>query len=140
MGRKYITKAREAILDYLREIQGEHVTVKDVYDHFHGSSEKIGKTTIYRQLDEFVKEGLVKRCILDGNEGTCFEYVGKSEELSEDVYHVKCESCGRLMHLQCKEVSELWNHLLDEHSFQMDPYKTVIYGRCGSCMAREKDG
>lgn len=57
---------------------------------------------------------------------------------ASDNYHVKCESCGRLVHLQCKEVSELWNHLLEKHSFKMNPQMTVIYGQCGNCISKNE--
>jgi len=137
MRSKYSTKAREAILNHLKEKEGQHLTVKDVYDYFGAENNRIGKTTIYRQLDEFVKEGIVKRCVVDGGGATFFEYVGTRDDAS-DNYHVKCESCGRLVHLQCKEVSELWNHLLEKHSFKMNPQMTVIYGQCGNCISKNE--
>lgn len=136
MRNRYVTRAREAIIEYLAEKCGQHLTVKDVYAYFEGQSQKIGMTTIYRQLDELVKEGLVKRCLVGDNGGTCFEYVGNSENNDSDSYHIKCDSCGKLMHLQCKEVSDLWNHLLEEHSFKIDSQKTVIYGYCGECLSK----
>ena len=46
---------------------------------------------------------------------------------------MKCELCGRLIHLECDELEELGGHLKAEHGFVINPLRTVFYGLCTDC-------
>ena len=38
-----------------------------------------------------------------------------------------------LIHLDCRELQEIREHLLEEHGFAWDAGRTVLYGICGNC-------
>ena len=131
---KYRTKQREILLEYLRRIPGVHITVKDACEYFEEQGTAIGQTTVYRQLERMVDEGLVNKYIIDGVGSACFEYVADEEPCDKEAcFHCKCEKCGKLIHLHCEELAEIQTHLLEEHSFRMDPLRTVFYGICEEC-------
>ncbi|MBQ7623877.1 MAG: transcriptional repressor [Clostridia bacterium] len=133
--RKYKTKQRETLLGYLKSVPGVHITVADVCEHFKGRGEAIGRATVYRQLESLVSEGVVNKYVIDGVSPACFEYM-KEHAAGEDTevcYHCKCEMCGRVIHLHCDELSGTRAHLLSEHSFMLDPKRTVFYGLCERC-------
>lgn len=133
---KYKTKQRERLLKYLESVSGSHVTAADVCAYFKAGGENIGQSTIYRQLESLVDEGIINKYIIDGNSPACFEYVGADHHADAEVcYHCKCEKCGKLIHLHCEELEEIQTHLLDEHRFRMDPIRTVFYGLCENCAA-----
>ena len=46
---------------------------------------------------------------------------------------MKCEKCGKLLHMDCSEITELNEHLKAEHGFTIDPLRTVFYGICAEC-------
>ena len=103
----YKTKQMTEILTFLKSVQGRHVTVNEICDFFREKGISVGTTTIYRQLEKMVKEGLVAKYVIDGSSSACFEYIGDHGEEHENCYHCKCEKCGKLIHLQCNEVEIL---------------------------------
>lgn len=132
---KYKTKHSAELIAYLQSIPGRHFTVGDVGDYFKGRGKPMGTTTIYRQLDRLVEEGLVNKYIIDATSPACFEYVGESHlEGEETCFHCKCEKCGKLIHMHCGELEMIQAHLKAEHSFMLDPLRTVFYGICSDCV------
>ena len=134
MHSKYKTRQRERLLSYFETLPGVHLTAADVCDFFKTQENPIGQSTIYRQLESLVQEGLLKKYILEGNHSACFEYVEPhSHQKAEICFHCKCEKCGKLIHLHCGELEELQSHLLSAHHFKPNPLRTVFYGLCEEC-------
>lgn len=73
---QYKTKQMTEILTYLKSVQGQHVTVNDILRHFQEQGIAVGTTTVYRQLDKMVKEGIVAKYVVDEKSSACFEYIG----------------------------------------------------------------
>ena len=83
---RYKTKQMTELHTFLQSVQGQHVTVQEIREYFKGREIAVGTTTIYRQLEKMVKEGL------EGTNSACFEYIGESETSDyESCYHCKCE-------------------------------------------------
>ena len=123
MGSKapYQTKQMAQLLSYLRTVEGTHVTVADVCLHFKEQGITIGTTTVYRNLERMVEQGLVAKYNVDGTSSACFEYLGAEEHCHKtSCFHCKCEKCGKLIHLHCEDVVKLEQHLMESHGFQMD--------------------
>ncbi|MCR5473983.1 MAG: transcriptional repressor [Lachnospiraceae bacterium] len=132
---KYKTKQREILLGYFETNPGVHVTAGDICEFFRSSGILIGQSTIYRNLESLVDEGIINKYNIDRNSPACFEYVRPdSHEDVETCFHCKCEKCGKLIHLHCDELDEMQAHLMKEHSFRLDPMRTVFYGLCEQCM------
>ena len=136
---KYKTKQQEEILVYLREVEGEHVTVADILAHFKDMGNPIGTATVYRHLEKMVDEGIVNKYSIDGTSSACFEYIGSGSHSSDGCFHYKCEKCGKLVHLHCDEFKELAEHLSREHNFKLNPMRTVFYGICKECREENDD-
>jgi len=132
----YQTKQKQEILAYLQRRPGKHVTVNDLYTYFQHKNIVVGKTTIYRHLEQLVEQGVVAKYILEENQGACFEYLGDHDDLPLSI-HCKCERCGKLLHVACHEEAHLEQHLLKQHGFSVNPLRTVFYGVCAAC--RKKD-
>ncbi|MBQ9032901.1 MAG: transcriptional repressor [Parasporobacterium sp.] len=131
---KYKTKQREILVDYLQTVTGRHITVSDICESLKEQGLTIGQSTVYRQLECMVDEGLVNKYIIDGNSPACFEFLGDHQEAEQEIcFHCKCEKCGRLIHLHCEELKMIQGHLLDHHRFTLNPLRTVFYGICENC-------
>ena len=129
MGTKapYQTKQMKQILAYLQTIEGTHVTAADVCSYFKEQGINVGTTTVYRNLEKMVEQGLVAKYNVDGTSSACFEYLGAEEHCHKiSCFHCKCEKCGKLIHLHCEDVVKLEQHLMDSHGFRMDPCRTVF--------------
>ena len=130
----YHTKQQKALLDYIKETRGGHFTAADVYNHMKNEGFGVGQTTVYRQLEKFVDEGIVNKYILENNSSACFEYVGEDSHSDCDIcFHCKCEKCGKLIHMHCDELEGIKDHLEAEHDFLLTPHRTVFYGICKEC-------
>ena len=127
--KRYNTRRKAEVLDYLKTRAGEHVTAADIRAHFLARGENIGDATIYRQLDHLLSDGLVHKYPLEG--GACYEYAPDGE--GAGCFHCKCVSCGTLIHLHCHELEKVGGHLAAHHGFRLDFPRTVLYGLCGEC-------
>ncbi len=127
----YKTKQRDAILRYMQEHQEHHVTVNQISDSFAGA---IGVTTIYRHLEKLLEQGLIRKYTVDGA-GACFQYA--EDRQCREHFHLMCEKCGCLIHLECSHLNGLSGHILEEHGFRIDPFRTVFYGLCRDCIKEE---
>ena len=135
---KYKTKQRDRLISYLETVPGQHITAFDVCEAFRQDGAPIGQSTVYRQLESLVGEGVLNKYIIDEKSPACFEYVrSASHQGPGTCFHCKCEKCGRLIHLHCEELEEIRNHLLGEHGFRLDPRRTVFYGICEACQQAE---
>lgn len=131
---KYNTKHSNDILFYLQENPGVHLTAQEICRHLNDSGRKVGLTTVYRQIERLVESGLVNKYVTDGSESACFEYIGNDGQMHDkNCFHCKCTGCGKLIHLECGEISHLENHLLSDHDFILDMTRTVFYGLCNEC-------
>ena len=138
MGNKgtYETKQRKILMEYLRSTAGAHITAGDVCGYFRERGSSIGQTTVYRQLEKMVAEGIVSKYLIDSSSPACFEYIPEErQEQVQTCFHCKCEKCGRLIHMHCDELAAIEEHLSREHHFYLDPLRTVFYGVCEECRA-----
>ena len=136
---KYKTKQRESIINCLMLHEGQHITASDICAYFKENGMSVGQSTVYRQLESLVDEGVIKKYIIDPNTPACFEYIHPEASFKEEVFfHCKCEKCGKLIHLHCDELKEIESHLYKHHNFKINPLRTVFYGICDECMSSVK--
>lgn len=131
-GMHYRSKNRDALISYLRDREGDHVTVNEIHDHFRQSGSSMGVATIYRQLEQLVADGQMRKYLVDSSSAACFEYIGAQEGHARFV-HCKCEKCGRILHIDRSEIEEMARLLEERSGFRMDNVQTVLYGVCGDC-------
>lgn len=126
----YKTKQRDEIVEFFNSHRGKCYTAKDLIKSGEVSS---GEATVYRTLSKLAGQGILKR-FTDGD-AACYQ-LNESEECSRH-FHLKCESCGKLIHMDCDFMADMSRHIEQSHSFFVDIGKTVIYGLCGECKERE---
>jgi len=134
--KNYNTRQRAAILDYIVSLDGAHVTAAQIVSHFAGEGAPIGRTTIYRHLDKLTESGALRRYTTDGISGACYQLADGRQDCHTHL-HLKCEDCGELLHLECDVLGELQRHVLDAHAFSVNAGKTVLYGKCESCLPKK---
>ena len=132
----YNTKQREAILTYIKSLEGAHVTAAQIAEHFEKESISVGRVTIYRHLEKLMVRGKLRRYTTDGTSGFCYQYIDDRVDCLNHM-HLKCEGCGELLHMECDKLDEINNHVLYEHAFRIDTLKTVLYGKCKGCLQSE---
>ncbi len=118
----YKTKQRDAILQYFSDKPHTSHTARDVIDAC-----GISEATVFRSLTHLTDEGLLKRFTTP--HGSTYQYSG----CGGHHMHLKCKSCGTLVHLECSFAEEIMRHFAAEHHFALDKEETVFYGFCEEC-------
>ena len=129
----YKTRQQDLLLSCFKALQNRHFTAEDVRAYFLKKNISIGIATIYRQIEKFVAQGVVQKYFLGEQNAACFEYMGEKCHKDVSHFHLKCEKCGKLIHLECHDLEQLSSHLMAEHGFALDAFRTVFYGVCQSC-------
>ena len=132
----YHTRQREMILKCLKEHKAEHVTVDSLMAFLKDEGASVGQTTVYRNLDKLMREGVVVKYAGMEGQAACYQYADCGGEPGAH-YHLICVDCGQMIHLQCDYLDEMTAHLLEHHQFGIDRFKTVIYGLCKKCAAKK---
>ena len=115
---KYKTKQRSAVIEYIEANKDKQITVNDILTHFNLDSEKkVSQTTIYRCLDSLVKEGKIKKSYSEKISASCYQYIEKS---CKNHYHLKCEKCGEIFHIEQDILSSLENNIGKSYNFKID--------------------
>ena len=122
----YNTKKKDIIYGVVKG-QGKEFTVKDIYNRVKGST---GLTTVYRVIDKLVSDGIIKKYIKDDNV-ICYQYLEDCDKSNH--FYLKCDACGKLVHVDCDCIRNLFNHILDEHDFVPYDKQFVINGLCSEC-------
>ena len=128
----YKTSQKEMLLDFLVKNKEKHTNVQEISAYLRSEGTPVGTATIYRQLDRLVESGNVRKFVIDGKTGACYQYIENEKECREH-FHLKCLSCGKLIHLSCGQLIGINRHIAEHHGF------TVFYGKCAECSAAESE-
>lgn len=133
--KEYKTEQRTILLNYLKENSDREFSIDGLAGELEKiSSGRIGKSTVYRQVRELCRSGLLRRFRKEGKT-VVYQYMAHGDDCCNH-FHLKCTSCGRLIHLECTDAENLAKHIKEKHDFTLDLSKTVLYGLCREC--REK--
>ena len=127
----YHTKQREIIESYINSFDGNHFTVDSLCAELLKNGETVGRTTVYRCLEKLCGDSTLRKYHKGLGESACYQYID-GEHCSEH-FHLKCECCGSLIHIECDELNLISAHIKEHHNFNINPLKTVFYGVCESC-------
>lgn len=123
----YNTKQRDEIVEFFSRHRGKCFSAKDI---IRSGEIKSGEATVYRTLSKLAENGVLKR-FTDGASGACYQLAESSD--CDKHFHLKCEKCGKLIHVDCGFMAEIKQHIESDHDFYVDLGKTVFYGLCGAC-------
>lgn len=123
----YNTEQKKLIQECLMENSSVYVSVEEISNYLHNKGVQVGTTTIYRYLNLLEKSGALR--VENIKNTRYFQYI---VEDCKNHYHLKCEKCGKIEHLDCDEINGLCNHVKKDHNFVIS-HKNVIYGTCGLC-------
>lgn len=129
----YKTKQKDIISECIREFKTEHFSVDDVLERITSQGESIGRSTVYRYLEDLHSKGELIKYKFDEKDVACYQNKGCDKC---DHFHLKCTSCSKLFHAECSFFDNLTEHIDEHHKFQIDASKIVLYGLCQEC--REK--
>ena len=130
----YTTKQQQAVLRCLELRREESLSAADLAEDLRQMGCPVGLATIYRQLEKLEAAGRVHK--VHTEEGAFFQFC-PHPEADHGCFLLRCEACGRMVHLDCGHLEDLCRHLEAQHHFRIDPRQTVLTGRCQSCVEKE---
>ncbi len=128
----YNTKQRDEIVDFFGRHRGTCFTAKEL---IRSGEISVGEATVYRTLSKLTNQGVLKR-YTDGDNGAAYQL--NESEKCDSHFHLKCERCMKIIHMDCSFMAEMKQHIESSHDFNVDIGRTVIYGICGECAEKEK--
>lgn len=128
----YKTKQKTAIMQCVKNMGDKHFTIDALCEILIKNGNAVGRTTVYRFVEKLSAEGVLRKYTMPQGESACYQYVGDHNHCHEH-FHLKCEKCGSLIHMDCDEMNSLAEHIKSHHGFILNPLKTVIYGVCEGC-------
>jgi Fur family transcriptional regulator, ferric uptake regulator len=126
-GGRRVTHQRALIWDALVAAEGAHLSARDVAEAVQARAPELHQATIYRALDVFVDEGLVRRSEL-GDGRAVYEIAAEHRH-----HHVVCTSCGRVAHVHDEAIRETLALVERESGFTLADTELTFPGTCPSC-------
>lgn len=125
------TKQKTIILDVLKN-HPYHITAEEIITILNRSDEKVGRATVYRFLRELEEMGKLKKYTLGEKNTAYYQYTGE-ESACHGHYHLMCDNCGSLEHLDPQVADAFAKSAREKFGFEIDCSKTVFYGKCKNC-------
>lgn len=129
----YNTEQKKSILDFLSRFPDSQFTADEIAQALSG---EVGKSTAYRQLTALAESGGVRRYVADGSRKAMYQALGSAH--CDSHLHLKCVSCGKLIHMSDGISERLVTMIKNNSDFAVDETDTVLLGRCSRCVKANK--
>ena len=139
MAGTYKTAGRQRLLQFLQGHPDRQYTADELAASVNDTevTRPVGKSTLYRHLSELCGEGTVRKYRSDVQSSYVYQYVGRGDCCHH--FHLKCVSCGSLVHLECAVSEELLRHIRTDHRFEVDSGRSILYGLCAACSDQKEE-
>ncbi len=131
--KQYNTRSRGALIEFFEQRSDECISAKDIIE---SGKVDIGEATVYRLLNKLTAQGVLQKSLSRDGAGSLYQLTELSD--CREHFHLKCLDCGCIIHMHCKTMHALSEHIENEHNFTVDNAFTVIYGRCNQCKQKYK--
>jgi len=130
-----LTRQREAILKYLAQNPGKHMTAEEIFAGVRKQVE-VGLSTVYRTVIILEELGLVRS--LKTHDGTSrYEFCCKD---TSPHCHLICAECGKVVEAQCDLLGKMKEELREKYDFDVDDRSVMMFGKCSECSERRQSG
>lgn len=126
----YNTKQKDIIINVIKH-EKQEFTINDIYNQV---KDKAGLTTIYRLVDKMVEEGKLSKYIGKDNT-TYYQYLIECNE--DNHFYLKCNKCGKMIHIDCDCIEDLSSHISKKHKFILSKKNIIINGVCEKCTSNK---
>ncbi|MGB9678142.1 MAG: Fur family transcriptional regulator [Candidatus Ratteibacteria bacterium] len=129
-----ITPKRMKIIDYFLK-NDKYSTPFDVWQYMKKCFKKIGLPTVYRNLADFERIGILTK--IEGKENRFYYGIcGKGKEIHH--HHIVCVSCHKVDDFDICEFNRIKEEIERKTGFLIKEHKFFLKGLCKNC--KEKGG
>ncbi len=127
----YKTRQKELIEREIKKFKTEF-TIKELFSKLSKKDQTLGLTTVYRAVNSLVDSHVLSKST--SSDGTLrYHVVEKCDHTGHCL--LKCESCGKLTHVDCGKLNSLSRHFIRKHHFKINQADITIRGICENCKA-----
>jgi Fur family ferric uptake transcriptional regulator len=105
----------------------EHLSAEQVVERVQAQMPRLNPSTVYRNLELLVDEGLALRTDL-GRDRAFYEAAGEHRH-----HHVVCERCGAIAHLHDHALGDLPARIMAASGYVLGQREISFFGVCSSC-------
>lgn len=131
-----LTQYRTVVLEMLRGAK-THPTAAEVFRIVRKRRPGVAYATIYNSLNWLEQKGMIARVDFA-------DEAARYDPIVERHDHLICQSCGLLRDVTIKLPAHLLGHATRAVGFQVERYRTELFGFCGRCArsngARSRNG
>lgn len=126
----YLTEQRQILTSFLKSNRNKQFSIDEIAKHL-CSKNSLSISSIYRNINIMVGDGLVARFQKEGCRKFLYQYIGDND--CANHLHLKCETCGEILHLEDDSMNKMISQMLEANDFIINKKKTILYGMCKSC-------
>jgi len=120
-----ISKRQEQLLNQLKKCSDE-LSGQELHRQLHQSEKAMGLTTVYRNLQTLVKQGLIRSRHLPNGEVLY-------APVERDIHHLTCVSCGETTPLKGCPVKTMDIPKKTDRKFELLFHTLEYFGLCQNC-------
>ena len=120
-----ITKRQQQLLNELKKCKDE-LSGQELHRQLHNAEKSMGLTTVYRNLQSLVKQGLIRSRHLPNGEVLY-------APVERDIHHLTCVSCGETTRLQGCPVKTVDISKKVSNKFELLFHTLEYFGICQNC-------
>ena len=124
----YNTEKRSKIIALLSESGGRAFTTDELAEAI--CPDGSGRSSVYRIVAQLCREGALRKITDSQSRRTTYQYLGQHE--CTEHLHLKCNECGRLIHLDHETSHLLESKIKAIKGFSIDD-GSMLFGRCEDC-------
>ena len=125
------TLQKQAILDVLRSSR-KMATAEEVYGRVREKYPNVSLGTVYRTLQNYSQQGLVRRTLLTDGKAR-FELAGNIHH-----HHLICLTCGETAEVPWCPVGPEVTAFMTERDFLPVSHQFEVYGYCRQCRSKKE--
>lgn len=123
-----LTRQRQVILEVVRSTM-DHPTAEWVHGQARRKLPRLGLGTVYRNLKDLAREGLIREIHSGGHPARFDGNTGRH-------YHIRCVSCARVSDLPLSVSTGVEEEAARAVNYVILGHEVEVHGLCPSCQAR----
>lgn len=127
-----ITPKRKGIIDYFLK-NNKYSTPFDVWKYMKNNFKKIGLPTIYRNLADFERIGILTK--VEGEENRFYYGLCKLKK-TKHHHHIVCNKCHKVIDFDICIFDEIKNDVEKKTNFLITEHHFFLKGLCKDCRRR----
>jgi len=131
-----LTPQRRLIADIIKDHEGEHLSIDEIFELVKDVNEDIGLATVYRTITILVQIGLVLKINFDDS----FSRYEFNNNMERHVHHhLICLLCGSVKGIDDDLLGDVESKISEKENFVIKDHMVKFYGYCNNCVRNNQE-